>query len=190
MQYEPLTTIGVLGIWIGVPFSLLWAMGALTRHLRNRRLGPTPYWWQREKSGSASRRPMRSKARHSFWADLKEMATKPYGRKSVLEKAYGACVLLFALAAMPMPYEYYFSLRMAVCVALYFFAAAAYRTRPEHQGWLATSALLMVLYNPIVPFHVGVQLVWTVINAATVYVLYRAKRALDRPSAEPSEIAP
>jgi hypothetical protein len=88
-----------------------------------------------------------------------------------------------------MPHEYYFSLRLAVCIALWFFAVAAYRKRPDHYGWLTAIVVLMVLYNPIMPFHIGVQIVWTAINATTIYALYRAKLALDRPAAEPSETA-
>jgi hypothetical protein len=110
--------------------------------------------------------------------------TTPYGSQSTLEKAYAASVLIFAAAIFPMPYEYYFTLRVGVCIALWFFAVAAFRKRSTQGGWLVAVVVLMVLYNPIMPFHIGVQLVWTAINAATVYALYRAKLALDRPLAE------
>lgn len=184
----------VLGIAVVValPFALIWAIGAATRHLKARRLGPAPYGWQsRGRVGTET--PGSAKvggAWMHFWADLKSTATKPYSEKTTLEKAYGACVLLFTAAIFPMPYEYYFSLRLAVCIALYFFVVAAYRNRKEHGGWLVAIAVLMVLYNPIMPLHIGVQVVWTAINAATIYALFRAKLALDQPNAEPSKTAP
>lgn len=114
-----------------------------------------------------------------FWTDLKATATKPNELKSTLQKAYGGCVLLFAAATLPMPYEYYLSLRVGVWIALYFFLIAAYRQRETKIRWLVAIAGLAVLYNPILPVHLGVQLVWTAINVATIYMLFRAKLALD-----------
>jgi len=152
-------------------------------------LSPKPYGWQAHSATVPDAAPLVASRGiwQPFWADLKTTATKPYGDKSTLEKAYGACVLLFAAAVLPMPYEYYFSLRVGVCIALGFFAAAAYGKRPRHSGWLAAIVILIVLYNPIMPLHIGMQLAWTAINAATIYALYRAKLALDRPAQGPSE---
>lgn len=185
---EQVSIEAVLGVAVVValPFALLWSLGMLTRHLKSRRLGPTPYGWQaRRSAGPAAPAPSNAGgAWQPFWADLKSTATKPYSDKTTLEKAYGACVLLFTAAVFPMPYEYYFSLRLAVCIALYFFVVTAYRRRAEHAGWLAAIVVLMVLYNPIMPLQLGVQVAWTAINVATIYALYRAKLALDQPIAE------
>lgn len=172
-----------LAVVVALAFGLIWAMGALTRHLRARRIGANPYGWQAREPGTTSATGDGSgqSGLLLFWSDLKATATKPYGQKSTLEKAYGACVLLFAAAIFPMPYEYYFSMRLGVCIALYFFVAAAYRQRPKQGLWFAALVGLALLYNPIMPVHLGVQLIWTAINVATIYVLYRAKLALDPP---------
>lgn len=174
MSIEALVAIAVV---VALPFAIIWAIGWLTSHLRARRLGSSPYGWQARRTVVAD-----AQVPQSFWADLKSTVTTPYGSQTRLQRAYAACVLLFVAAVSPMPYEYYFTLRVGVCIALYFFAASAYRQRSTQSGWLAAVVMLMVLYNPIMPFHIGVQLVWTAINAATVYTLYRAKLALDVPS--------
>lgn len=183
------TVVG-LAVVVALACGLIWALGALTRHLRARRVGANPYDWQVREPGTMSATGDRSGQGGwlLFWSDLKATATNPYSQKSTLEKAYGACVLLFAAAIFPMPYEYYFSMRLGVCIALYFFVAAAYRQRPKKGLWFAALVGLALLYNPIMPLHLGVQLVWTAINVATIYALYRAKLALDLPfSAEASE---
>ncbi|MDB5541785.1 MAG: hypothetical protein JWQ89_3512 [Devosia sp.] len=168
-------------------WGVLWSIGALTRHLRAVRLGPSPYWWQERKPPSPNPAHPKRGFLRPFWSDLKASATKPYGRKTTLEKAYGACVLLFAVAILPMPYAYYLGMRVGVCIALYFFAIAAFRTRRKHAGWFVGMLVLLALYNPVVPVHLGVQLLWTAINAVTIYVLYRARAVLDMQPERPAK---
>ena len=183
-----ITIVTGITLWVAFGWGVLWSITALTRHLRARRIGPKPYWWQTARRGENpdAHRPEVVGGWKPFWRDLKSTATTPYGNQTTLQRAYATCVLLFVAAVSPMPYEYYFTLRLAVCIALGFYAIAAYRQRSTRSGWLAAVAFLIVLYNPIIPVHIGVQLVWTAINAATIYTLYRAKLALEQPADSPT----
>lgn len=179
--------IAIVAIAFAVAVALgggvIWAIGVLTGHLAAKRTGAKPYKWQGARLNPASSTEGLSRhiGKQGFWSDLKATATKPYAEKTTLEKAYGACVLLFAVGVVAVPYEYYFGMRIGVCIALYFFIVAAYQQRPKSTVWPAALVGVALLYNPIIPVQLGDKFIWTVVNAASVYLLYRAKRALALP---------
>jgi hypothetical protein len=66
------------------------------------------------------------------------------------------------LALFPMPFAYYELLRIAVCAGLGFLAFTEARTRGR-AGWIWGLALLAILFNPLVPVHVG-RAGWAIID--------------------------
>ena len=78
-----------------------------------------------------------------------------------------------AVGLLPMPYGYHMLLRLFLCgVSLYFL------TRPRGVGDVEKWVLggLVVLYNPIAPVPLGSELLWAVINIATVLWFWTLNR--------------
>jgi hypothetical protein len=84
------------------------------------------------------------------------------------------CAVLSAglgLALFEMPYAYYELLRIAVCAGLVFLAFAEGQSRRQ-LGWVWGLGLLAVLFNPLVPIHLGRE-AWAIVDAfAAVIVLF------------------
>jgi hypothetical protein len=89
-----------------------------------------------------------------------------------------ACVVVAIGAFGRMPYGYYTFLRIAVCFASFVLVAAI-----EPGNWSAVRVLLvglMVLYNPLIPFHLSRD-TWFPINIATVLLFAVAAYPASRP---------
>lgn len=99
----------------------------------------------------------------------------PWHERTTLEKSYTALSILMIIALLPMPYDFYQGLRVFTCIALYFFALVVFPVRADERKWFYVLIGLFVLYNPIIPIHFGAQLVWTILNIATLWTLYRAR---------------
>lgn len=84
--------------------------------------------------------------------------------KRTLIPTVATIMVLVALARLP--YGYYMLLRLGLCVAcVYYFSQARPPIAPGHQFALGG---LAILYNPVIPVHLGSKPLWTVVNIATV----------------------
>ena len=68
------------------------------------------------------------------------------------------------------PYGYYMVLRLFLCGASLFFLAGADLTLRDWQRWALGG--FAVLYNPILPIHIGEKAIWEVLNVITVVLLW------------------
>lgn len=117
----------------------------------------------------------------NFFSDAKRLMSFSlrWSERSTLEKSYTAMLIAVLIGILPMPYEYYYLLRLIICTGLYFYLMAILPRKTEKRGWFNLIIGLMVLYNPIIPIHTGEQAVWMVLNAASVYALFRARLIFD-----------
>lgn len=77
-----------------------------------------------------------------------------------------AAMMVVAMATLP--YGYYKLLRVVSCGAAAFLAYRSYKI--GMQGWAVVLAGIAVIYNPLVPLHLG-RAVWTFVNPVTAAVL-------------------
>lgn len=82
--------------------------------------------------------------------------------------AVAAGFLMLGLASLP--YGYYTLLRLVVSAAALYGVAVAVRRRAE--GWAITLAVVVLLFNPIIPVHLD-RATWAVLDivAALVFVV-------------------
>jgi hypothetical protein len=75
-----------------------------------------------------------------------------------------------------MPYGFHTLTRIASVVV---FGVLAYRLHAAHnQGWLVAVGFLIV-YNPVIPIHLGSKPIWTFVNfAGTAFAAIAIRRAL------------
>ena len=73
-----------------------------------------------------------------------------------------AAMLLIAPA--PWPYVYYVLLRWLVLICVGAIAYESFKRRGWH-AWTIALVALVVIFNPIVPFHLA-RPIWTVLNVA------------------------
>ena len=86
-----------------------------------------------------------------------------------LQRVFSIITLLFIIAFLDMPYGYYMLLRLAtsaVCV----YSAVKFKT--EWVRWVF--GVLAVLYNPILPVHLGDKEIWGIVNIATIAYMWIA----------------
>jgi hypothetical protein len=74
------------------------------------------------------------------------------------------------LGLLDMPYGFYMLLRSVLCLtAAVGFAAAR---RRDDLPWSWAYGALTVLYNPVLPVHLGAKGLWILVNAGTAMVLW------------------
>lgn len=79
--------------------------------------------------------------------------------------------ILFLLALLPMPYFYYQLMKFYFFLFLTFIS---YRTS-KYYGFnvvVIVTALLAILYNPIIPIRLGDKTIWSVLNFITLATLF------------------
>ena len=82
--------------------------------------------------------------------------------------------LMVLLALMRMPYGYYTLLRLGLCaVCVYYISQFRPPLTPGHRVALGA---LAVLYNPIIPVHLGSKGLWTFVNTATILYFWFVER--------------
>lgn len=88
-------------------------------------------------------------------------------------------------AIMPMPYAYYRFLRLGLCVLLVWFLWRIVAAGRLLTIWAMASVPFIILYNPVVPIHLGSKPMWSVINLLTIGLLWLLVRRVDaeRPGA-------
>lgn len=103
-----------------------------------------------------------------------------WNNSSTLRKAYTAALGAALLALLPMGYDFYTLVRAVMCIAIFFFFSAARGSASDYENWKYVFIGLIVLYNPIFPVRIGSKELWTLINLATLLLLYKARLELDR----------
>lgn len=81
-----------------------------------------------------------------------------------------ASTVAVALGLLDMPYGFYTLLRCTIC-----FAAAVGFAAARRRGdlpWTWTYGALAVLYNPVLPVHLGAKGLWILVNVGTLIVLW------------------
>ena len=89
-------------------------------------------------------------------------------------------VSMFALgvALLPLPYAYYMLLRVGMCGVFAYLAYTASQSNEQGLAWVL--GVTAVIYNPFAPLHLGRE-VWTVINLATIGLLFFVKARVSLP---------
>jgi uncharacterized protein DUF6804 len=77
---------------------------------------------------------------------------------------------MVVLGLVDMPYGFYTLLRVILCLtAAVGFAAAR---RRDDLPWTWAYGALAVLYNPVLPVHLGAKGLWILVNAGTLVVYW------------------
>ncbi len=87
---------------------------------------------------------------------------KDFNSYPLLGKTYTVILVLCVAALLPMPYEFYISLRMLVCIGLVIFLYTLHKSELDAMKELHYKyvlAALVVLYNPLFVVHLGSKLV-------------------------------
>jgi low temperature requirement protein LtrA len=87
-----------------------------------------------------------------------------------------AVTLMMVVGLGDMSYGYYTLLRLVTCGVAVFLAFGA-GLAPGHQlRWVLMG--VAVVYNPVLPVHLGEKELWSVVNAVTVILFWMAVSAL------------
>ena len=89
----------------------------------------------------------------------------------------GSMVAL-GVALLPLPYAYYMLLRVGMCGVFAYLAYTASQSNEQGLAWVL--GITAVIYNPFAPLHLGRE-VWTVINLATIGLLFFVKARVSLP---------
>ena len=88
--------------------------------------------------------------------------------------------IMLLLAIPPLwPYGYYLLLRIMVCVAAV--ALSLWAHRKEKLGWMWTMIIIAIIFNPLIPFHLGKE-IWSIIDlvVAVIFVISIFKLRLQK----------
>ena len=88
-------------------------------------------------------------------------------------------MIALMVALLPLPYAYYMLLRVGMCGILAYLAYAASQSNQQGLTWVL--GITAVIYNPFVPLHLGREL-WTVVNLATIGLLFYVKSRVSIPN--------
>ena len=77
-----------------------------------------------------------------------------------------ASSLMVLVALAPMPYGYYTLLRLGLCLACVYYVSQGQPSLAVGHRFVLGG--LAVLYNPVIPVHLGSKPLWTLVNLATV----------------------
>lgn len=90
-----------------------------------------------------------------------------------------AAAVLALIGLLPVPYGYYTLLKFAYCLVLTLLTWAALTSDGVSRYWAVLSIPLILLYNPIIPVHLGSKLIWAFVNAGTVIAIWKMTRNLE-----------
>ena len=83
------------------------------------------------------------------------------------------CLVVVAFSVMPLPYAYYFFLRIIIFGVLLWLALKEYaKDKSYFYSGLGIFTLLgLILYNPLLPVHLGSKLIWFGLNLTGLYLI-------------------
>lgn len=102
-----------------------------------------------------------------------------------MQKVYAVMTVLFIAALLPLPYEFYISLRVLICLglAVFIYVVSQNATNtPKRFKYVLLG--LVVLYNPLFVVHLGSKLAWALVNLGTLYFLYMVRNRVEKNSFE------
>ena len=93
--------------------------------------------------------------------------------ESPYKAVFLSCIGVVALSILPLPYAFYFFLRIVIFGALLWLALREYRTDNQFffSGLGAITLLGLILYNPLLPVHLGSKLIWFGLNIAGLVLI-------------------
>ena len=72
------------------------------------------------------------------------------------------------LAIPPLwPYGYYVLLRIMVCVTAVALGTRAHKKK--NPGWIWTMIIIAIIFNPLIPFHLGKE-IWSIVDLAVAVI--------------------
>ncbi len=77
---------------------------------------------------------------------------------------------LLLLALLPLPYGFYFFLRLSVCTACIWLAYEQMRHDGSVGAWVVVFISMALLYNPVLPVYLTPE-IWSFINLATAFII-------------------
>ena len=84
-----------------------------------------------------------------------------------------APLVVLGIGLLPMPYGYYFLSRLVVCGCAIYYAIQFSGQSDTTLVWIF--GFFAVLYNPIIPIHLGAKGLWIVVNLITAGVFFANK---------------
>ena len=81
-----------------------------------------------------------------------------------------APIIALGIGFLPMPYGYYMLSRLVVSGCALYFAFNLLKTKDNTKLWIF--GFIVVLYNPLIPIHLGAKELWMIINIPTIYYFY------------------
>ena len=90
---------------------------------------------------------------------------------------YIAPIVLSLLAIFPFEYEFYTFLRIVVCFSSCF---AAYQLFKRKDKIWILFALMALLFNPLIPVHLGSRLLWNIVNVSVAITFGWLLKKLNR----------
>ena len=82
-----------------------------------------------------------------------------------------AVTAMMALGLLDMPYGYYMLIRVVTCGAAAWFAFELQDT--DQPGTVFGLIGMAILYNPVLPVHLGDKGIWAVVNLLTLVFLWK-----------------
>lgn len=84
-----------------------------------------------------------------------------------------ACLGVIGLSVLPLPYAYYFFLRFVIFGSLLWLTLREYSVdkRFFYSGVGVFTLLGLILYNPLLPVHLGSKLIWFGLNLVGLYLI-------------------
>ena len=84
-----------------------------------------------------------------------------------------APLVVIGIGLFPMPYGYYFLLRLVVFVCAVYFAFQLNSRSDSTLVWVF--GFFALLYNPFIPIYLGSKSIWVVVNLITVGIFIANK---------------
>ena len=84
-----------------------------------------------------------------------------------------APLVVMGIGLLPMPYGYYFLSRLVVFVCAIYFAMQLNSQKDTTLVWVF--GFFALLYNPIIPIHLGSKGLWVIVNLVTAGVFIANK---------------
>tara|TARA_B100001093_G_scaffold35202_1_gene30328 strand:- start:583 stop:870 length:288 start_codon:yes stop_codon:yes gene_type:complete len=81
-----------------------------------------------------------------------------------------APLVVLVIGLLTMPYGYYFLSRFVVCGCAIYYAVQFNGQSDTTLAWVF--GFFAVLYNPIIPIHLGAKVLWIVVNIVTAGVFF------------------
>mgnify|MGYP001474412025 FL=1 len=84
-----------------------------------------------------------------------------------------APLIVLGVGLLPMPYGYYFLSRLVVCGCAIYYVVQFSGQSDTTLVWVF--GFFAILYNPIIPIHLGAKALWVVVNIVTAGVFFANK---------------